>query len=343
LSNFTQQTELNYSTYFNFQYSKRILFDDFKINFTQYEDMYEQKCILKDSEKIFIFQRLIIFNYHPTNQPTVMQKLLVKHFFIVLTILVFIACSSAKPKSEEWIQLFNGKDLNDWDIKITGFPINENYMNTFRVEDGLLKVRYDQYDKFDGHFGHIFYKQPFSNYRIRAEYRFVGEQAPGGEGWAFRNSGIMIHGQSAESMAINQNFPTSIEVQLLGGNGTDNRSTLNLCTPGTNVVMNGKLWTEHCTNSTSKTYHGDQWVTVEVEVHGDSIIRHLIDGKTVLEYTSPQLDDRDADYTKLLPPDGNKLLTKGSISLQAESHPVDFRKVELLNLGVDIEVEKEKE
>lgn len=227
--------------------------------------------------------------------------------------------------------MFNGKDLNDWNIKIKGLPLNENYKNTFRVEDSLLKVRYDQYDKFDNHFGHIFYKQPFSHYKIRVEYRFVGEQATGGASWAYRNSGIMIHGQSAESMELEQDFPVSIEVQLLGGNGTDERSNLNVCTPGTNIVMNGQLITDHCTNSTSKTYHGDQWVTAEVEVLGDSIIRHIIDGKTVLEYSQPQLDDRDPNYVKLLPADGNKLLKRGTISLQAESHPIDFRKIELLN------------
>ncbi len=253
--------------------------------------------------------------------------------FATLIIALTMACSTAKPKNEGWVQLFNGKDLKDWTIKIKGFPLGENYLNTFRVEDSLLKVRYDGYQKFDNHFGHIFYKHSYSHYKIRAEYRFVGEQAPGGPGWAFRNSGIMIHGQSARSMELDQDFPVSIEVQLLGGNGKEERSTLNLCTPGTNVVMNGQLWTQHCTNSTSKTYHGDQWVTVEVEVRGDSIIRHTIDGQTVLEYTQPQLDERDANYQKLLPADKSKLLKKGTISLQAESHSIDFRKVELLNLG----------
>jgi hypothetical protein len=165
----------------------------------------------------------------------------------------------------------------------------------------------------------------------------VGDQCPEGAGWAFRNSGIMIHGQSAESMELNQDFPVSIEVQLLGGNGTDERSTLNLCTPGTNVVYKDSLWTQHCTNSSSKTYHGDQWVTVEVEVCGDSIIKHIIDGHTVIEYSKPQLDDRDPSFQKLLPADKNILLKKGTISLQAESHPVDFRKVELLNMGDDCE------
>lgn len=258
-----------------------------------------------------------------------------KSAILLLIVAVFVSCQPKKQKNEGWIQLFNGKDLNDWNIKITGFPLNENYGNTFRVEDSLLKVRYDKYEKFDGKFGHIFYKHPYSHYRIRVEYRFVGDQCPEGPGWAFRNSGIMIHGQSAESMEVGQDFPVSIEVQLLGGNGKDERSTLNLCTPGTNVVYNDTLWTQHCTNSSSKTYHGDQWVTVEVEVQGDSIIKHIIDGQTVLEYSKPQLDPRDPSFQKLLPADKNILLSKGSISLQAESHPVDFRKVELLNLGDD--------
>ena len=176
----------------------------------------------------------------------------------------------------------------------------------------------------------------FTGSRLRitacAEYRFVGEQVPGGEGWALRNSGIMIHGQTPESMTKDQSFPVSIEVQLLGGTGSGTRHTANLCTPGTHVVMNGKLWTQHCTDSSSATYHGEQWVTVELEVHGSRQIRHLIDGQTVLEYTDPQLDPNDADAKRLLKNE-QKLLTGGTISLQSESHPVEFRKVELLPLG----------
>lgn len=254
-------------------------------------------------------------------------------FFSLLLILATVLLSCSSKKENGWIQLFNGKDINDWTIKITGSDLGVNYKNTFRVEDGLLRVRYDEYSHFNGEFGHLFYKHPYSHYKLRVEYRFTGEQVPGGEGWAFRNSGVMIHGQTPESMEKDQQFPTSIEVQLLGGNGVDERTTMNLCTPGTNVVMNGELITEHCTNSTSKTYHGDQWVTAEIEVCGDSIIKHIIDGQVVLQYNQPQLDERDPTYQKLLPSDGNKLLKGGSISLQAESHPVDFRKVELLNLG----------
>jgi hypothetical protein len=242
-----------------------------------------------------------------------------------------VAWAEAPADEAQWIQLFNGKDLDGWKVKITGYELNDNHGNTFRVEDGVLKVSFDQYEKFDGKFGHIFYHQPFSNYLLRVEYRFVGEQCPGGPGWAFRNSGIMIHGQSPESMRKDQNFPVSIEVQLLGGGGSGDRPTANLCTPGTHIVIDGKLVTRHCNSSSSKTYHGDQWVTVEVEVHGNKLIKHVIDGKTVMEYTEPQLDEKDADAAKLIK-DGDKMLHGGSISLQAESHPVEFRKVELRKL-----------
>lgn len=235
----------------------------------------------------------------------------------------------AKKGDDGWISLFNGKNLDGWTPKITGYELGENYGDTFRVEDGVMKMSYDKYDKFGGRFGHIFYKDKFSHYILRVEYRFVGEQAVDGPGWAYRNSGAMLHCQSPESMGKGQNFPVCIEGQLLGGDGTHERSTGNLCTPGTHVVMDGKLITQHCVSSSSKTYHGDQWVTAEFEVHGNSLIKHIINGEVVLEYEQPQLDENDADAKKL---GGDKMLSEGYISLQAESHPVEFRKVEILLL-----------
>ena len=258
------------------------------------------------------------------------MKLLSRFALPLLCLVWLVPQLQAEDKTDdgEWIQLFNGKNLDGWIPKIRGYAAGENYGNTFRVEDGVLKVAYDQYDKFDEKFGHLFYKDKFSHYILRAEYRFTGEQCPGGPGWAIRNSGLMIHGQSPESMAKDQKFPVSIEVQLLGGSGSGKRPTANLCTPGTNVVMEGKLITRHCTSSTSKTYHGDQWVTVEVEVHGSGTITHKVNGETVLFYTKPQLDPTDPDAKKLIV--GDKLLLEGgTISLQSESHPVEYRKVEL--------------
>lgn len=243
------------------------------------------------------------------------------------------AAEEPRPEIGKWFPLFNGRNLDGWIPKIRHHPAGENFGNTFRVEDGAIKVRYDGYGgKFQERFGHLFYKEKFGHYRLRAEYRFVGEQLPDGPGWAFRNSGLMLHGQSPESMRLDQDFPVSIEVQLLGGPGTGKRTTANLCTPGTHVVMGGQLIKRHCTESTSKTYHGDQWVTVEIEVRGGKVMNHYLEGQVVLSYTEPQLDDGDVDG-KVLAAKQPKLLTEGTISLQSESHPVEFRKVELMLLS----------
>lgn len=242
--------------------------------------------------------------------------------------------ANAQDTGGEWIQLFNGQDLTGWVPKIRYQELGVNYGDTFRVEDGLLKVRYnaEQYPEFGEQFGHLFYEKPFSHYRLRVEYRFVGEQCKGGPGWATRNSGMMLHGEDPALMTVDQDFPASIECQLLGGNGRDPRPTVNLCTPGTNVVMDGKLFLPHCINSRSKTYPGEQWVTAEVEVHGAGVVKHIIDGKTVLEYSQSQYDERDPHAKMLAEKQGGLLISSGTISLQSESHPVDFRKVELLVL-----------
>ena len=250
----------------------------------------------------------------------------------VLLAIASSALAQAAPSGRQWIQLFNGRDLEGWDVKIAGRDLNDNFANTFRVEDGLLKVRYDGYHAFNNQFGHLFYRQPYSHYLLAVEYRFVGAQAAGGPDWALRNSGIMVHSQPARSMGKDQDFPISIEVQLLGGSGSGERTTANLCTPGTHVVMDGRLFTPHCVNSRSRTYHGEQWVRVEVLVLGDSLIRHTVNGETVLEYSKPQIGGGTVNgFDPAVKQDG-KPLTEGYIALQSESHPIDFRKVEILDL-----------
>ncbi len=228
-----------------------------------------------------------------------------------------------------WQALFDGSSLDGWTPKIRTHAAGEDPYATFRVEEGLLKVAYDQYGgKFDRRFGHLFYDVPFSNYLLRVEYRFVGDQLPDGPGWARRNSGLMLHGQDPASMTLDQEFPVSIEVQLLGGDGQHKRPNANLCTPGTNVAMGGKVIERHCTNSKSETCHGEDWYEVTVEVRGGKVIRHFQGDDLVLEYQDPQLDPRDADAQRLI--QGEHLILKqGTISLQSESHPIHFRRVEI--------------
>lgn len=254
-------------------------------------------------------------------------------FGVVLLSMSVTSCQNQTPDASDWIQLFNGQDLLDWDVKLTGRELNDNFGDTFRVEDGVLKVAYDAYDEFRDDFGVLVYKEEFSYYVIAVEYRFTGEQLNGGPDWALRNSGIMIHSQPAESMTKDQDFPISIEVQLLGGTGEGDRPTANLCTPGTHVVMGDSLVTTHCIPSTSKTYHGDAWVRVEVEVLGNSLITHRIEGEDVLSYRLPQIGGGVVNHYNPDFKEEGRLLSSGFISLQSESHPIEFRKVELLNLA----------
>ncbi len=241
----------------------------------------------------------------------------------LLTIMLISACaeteSTTDSETEEWIDLFNGENLDGWDLKIRGYQLNENFGNTFRVEDGLMKVRYDEYETFDEKFGHIFYEEPFSYYRLQVEYRFVGEQLENGPGWAFMNNGIMFHSEVAADMELDQDFPTSIEFQLLGAEDGSERTNGSVCTPGTHVVIDGELRTEHCVDSGGPTHHGDQWVTAELVAYGDSLVHHILNDEVVMEYTNPQLED-------------GTPLTGGYFALQSESHPTDIRSVRVLNL-----------
>jgi len=262
-----------------------------------------------------------------------------------LSAIIFSSCTSndsrknkAYKETGKWIRLFNGKDLNGWIPKFAGEPLDENYKNTFRVENGILKVSYDDYDTFGNKFGHLFYKDKFSNYKLHVEYRFTGEQLTGSPAWAFKNNGVMIHSQSPQSMKHDQWYPVAVEVQLMGGNGKEKRPTANVCTPGTNIKINGKPVPQHCTPSLSKTYSGDEWVTVEVVVLNNKVIQHFVEGKKVLEYTDPTVGGGNGKPDDYPIPDGTPL-KKGYIAIQSEGHPTEFRKIELIQL----EVKKENE
>jgi len=232
-----------------------------------------------------------------------------------------VAKAQDKEKTDEgFVCLFNGKDLNGWTPKIRGEELGNDPKQTFRVVDGVIQVNYENYEKFDKQFGHLFCNTEYASYILRLEYRFLGDkQIDGNPGsWAYMNSGVMLHGQSADSMGKNQDFPNSIECQLLGQaeDRPESRPTANVCSPGTQYVQDGKLVRAHCNKSSSKTFRGEQWVKLEVEVHGSKKIIHRVNGEVVFEYEQPQLDD-------------GTLLEKGSISLQSESHPCEFRNIEI--------------
>lgn len=273
----------------------------------------------------------------------------------LLTLLIIISLFGCKTdrkqesktiEVEDWISLFNGKDLTGWDIKIAGLDINDNYKETFVVEDSMLRIKYDNYENFENKFGHLYYKTPYSYYKLSFDYRFTDEQIPGGSNWNVRNSGIMLHSQSAESNAYNQNFPVSVELQLLGGlSDNKERPTANVCTPGTAVVMGDTINYKHCIKSNSKTYFGDQWVHAEALVMGGESMTFIVENDTVLSFKLPQIgatipnkNYKGENWTGwgMNPDDWNtkagEVITEGYIALQAESHPIDFKNINLLDL-----------
>ncbi len=255
-----------------------------------------------------------------------------KYLPVVIIFSLFVSCHRPADKKTEtgWVQLFNGRDLSGWKVKFSGYPVGVRHKHTFSVEHGILKVSYEEYDKFDGAFGHLFYDKKFSSYKLRAEYRFVGKQVPGGPSWGFMNNGLMIHSQSPESMLLDQDFPVAVECQLLGGNDTLQQPTGNVCTPGTNVTINGEVITRHCTPSSSPSFPDSVWVTIEVVVYGDSIVHHIVNGDTVMTYTHPVIGgDMIPEGFSLAP---GTPLKEGYISIQAETAPTEFRKIEILDL-----------
>lgn len=253
--------------------------------------------------------------------------------YLILVSVLWVACQP-KEKAEEWIQLFNGRDLNDWIVKVHHHEPGVNFGNTFRAEEGMIKVRYDQYGDYNDQFAHLYYREPFSSFHLKLEYRFHGELQKGAPSYTLLNSGVMFHSQDPRTMPKEQNWPISVEMQFLAGLGDGQpRPTGNMCSPGTDIVYEGNVYDGHCLNSTSKTYVKDEWVRAELIVYEDSLIQHIINGDTVLQYSKPTMGGGVVDgYDSALWKPG-KPLTSGFIALQSEGQPIDFRKVEIRKLN----------
>jgi hypothetical protein len=262
-----------------------------------------------------------------------------RHFSTLGFLLFFLLLSCQQKEnnatkntdSNQWVSIFNGKDLTGWTPKFAGYPVGENLNQTFSVEDGLLKVNYTEYDTFKNEFGHLFYKQVYSKFKMRLEYRFIGEQVKGGAGWAKRNNGIMFHAQSPESMLLGQGFPVSLEFQFLGGDGSGTKRTTGcLCTPGLHVIVADTLNKDHCIPNSGPTIDGDGWVKAELYADADQIMHHIINGDTVMTYRNPVIGG--GFVPENYPVAEGTPVKEGYIALQAESAPIHFRNIEVMEL-----------
>lgn len=252
------------------------------------------------------------------------------------TLLLFILLLSCSPKQkpEVWIDLFNGKDLTDWTVKIHHHEVGENFGNTFRVVDDMIQVRYDQYEDFNDQFAHLYYNKPFANYHLKLEYQFTGELQQGAPEYTILNSGVMFHSQDPRTMLKEQNWPISVEMQFLAGLGDGQpRPTGNMCSPGTDIVFEGKVYEGHCLNSSSKTYPKDEWIKAELIVWGDSLITQIINGDTVLQYSKPTMGGGVVNGFDSAIWKPGTAIKSGYIALQSEGQPINFRNVKLRELN----------
>ena len=250
---------------------------------------------------------------------------------LMLPLLALAGCATVPEP--QWQSIFDGRTLDGWTPKITGLAAGEDPLGMFVVEDGAIRVSHANYSKFEGEFGHLFWKAPLGAYRIRLEYRLLGETLPGVKEWQASNSGLMFHAQAPETMARDQAFPVSLEVQLLAVPRPTQEPTGNLCTPGTTVVFEGKRDPRHCILSSSPLLPLGRWHRLELEVLPNGEITHFIDGEPVLRYSGAELDPADADAKPVIAAAGGKLeLRQGYIALQSEGHQIEFRNIELKRL-----------
>ncbi len=259
-----------------------------------------------------------------------------KKFRLLLLLLPLIIYSfqvgtigTKEAHAKKWVSLFNGRNLHGWVPKFAGFAAGVNFGNTFRVENGILSTRYNQYDSFRNRFGALYFDKKFTNYRLKVEYRFAEPLTPGAPAWGFQDGGIQYHCQAPTTVARDQPFPVCLEYNILGGTGKADRPSGEICCSGMYVFIDGQRNTSYCTPPTVKrTVPGEDWVTAEIEVR-DGKITHYINGEAVLSFENPHYDfTHPIGKTFII--NGNDVVRDGYISLQSNSHPMDFRKVEIM-------------
>ncbi len=258
---------------------------------------------------------------------------------LLASCLAISACAYAGDATAEaaWRPLFDGRTLDGWTPKISGYPAGENYQQTFVVQDGAIVVSYAGYDQFKGRFGHLFYKTPFKAYRLRLMYKVLDPSLPDTPAWARGNSGVMFHSQSAESMTLAQPFPISVEFQILGRDGEGPRPTGAVCTPGVSITFDGVRAKEHCTSpANGPTIPNGTWTKLELDVLPNGEVFQKINGVVVQHYGGLELDPNDRfaavakDYMSAR--SGSLALTEGYIALQSEGHPIEFKDIEIQDL-----------
>jgi hypothetical protein len=159
-------------------------------------------------------------------------------FLLALVLLSF----RLTAQSQEWIELFNGKNLDGW-------KVSEN-PTSFKVEDGVIKV--------DGPRAHAFYEgevgnHDFKNFELKVEVKTMPKA----------NSGIFFHTVYQEKGWPNKGY--EVQVNQTHGDWRKTGSLYSFNDVKEVYVKDGEWYTEHI------IVKGDQ---VTVKINGETVMEY---------------------------------------------------------------------
>lgn len=222
-------------------------------------------------------------------------------------LLLVLAACSAEPQAPVTVHLFNGADLHGWHADIPDADGNPDIAASFSVRDGLLISHGSPQ-------GHLLTDDFYSNYELIVEYRWPGE---GG------NCGVLVHA-SIPRMLYGM-FPQSIECQMHAGNAGD------FWCIGENIAV----------ENMAERRNGDP-ATWTGEEGANRHIRNLTDDseKPLGEWNTMKIVCRDKNIDIWVNDDHvmsgfDCTATSGSVAIQAEGTPCEFRRIDLTPLAVE--------
>lgn len=206
-----------------------------------------------------------------------------------------LLCASVQAES-----LITDKGLSTWEIDVPAADDDvSKRKDTFTIKDGVLRTSGKP-------LGHIYTEEGYENYKLTIEYRYPEKAG---------NCGVMLH--CSEKRFLDGVFPKSIEVQLMSGKagdviaiGEDFMSCFTAPTPG----QEGKAKTK---------YEKRRIEGAEVEIGEWNTMVIVAQGNAILVTVNGQLTTAIVGCSA----------SYGKIALQSEGVPVEFRKLEIEDLG----------
>lgn len=240
----------------------------------------------------------------------------------------------------QWRDLFNGKDLKNWQVAIAGQEPGKDPDQLVQVRDGNIHMYADTDENANVPFGVIVHEEEFSHYHLSLEYRWTGKKfAPRKE--AIRDAGLLYH-----STETNMVWPESVEYQIQEGDTGDivfiRTGGFTWMHPNPEKAPEGQgkpgLLPEHggylmprVTNTWD--YIGrfpvldrnEGWNQVEILVRGADYAEHMVNGKTKARLFDLQNQD-------------GSPRSKGKISLQLEGAEIEYRNIRIRPLPESLRI-----